>query len=79
MGESMHAIDLVWPSMARSYTLRVGIGRLLHAVLLVLGSLGVVLELVFWHGRLDHLVSYLAMWVGAAAFGRGIRAALSRE
>jgi hypothetical protein len=72
-------IDLVWPPMARRYTLRVGVGRLLHAILLVLGSLGVLLELVFWHGRMDHLASYFLMWVGAAVIGRGIRAVLSRE
>jgi hypothetical protein len=54
----VRAIDLVWSPMARRYTLTIGMGRLLHAVLLVLASSGVVLELMFWHGRMDHLASY---------------------
>jgi hypothetical protein len=65
--------------MARRYTLAVGIGRFSHAILLVFGSLGVVLELAFWHGRMDHLASYFLMWFGAAVIGRGVRAVLSRE
>jgi hypothetical protein len=75
----MRVTDLMWPPMRRSYTLPIGIGRLLHGAFLVIGSMGVVLELAFWHGRWDHLAIFTVMWVGAAAIGRVLRAVLSRE
>jgi len=65
--------------MSRGYSLRVGCGRLLHAVFLIIGSTGVLIELTFWHGRWDHLLSYLLVWVGASFLGRIVRAVLSRE
>lgn len=79
VGESMHIVELVWPPMWRRYTLMIGIGRLLHATLLIFGSMGVLLELTCWHVRSDHVVSYLLYWFGAAVLGRIVRAVLSRE
>ena len=75
----MRVLALVWPPMSRRYTLTVGCGRLLHAAFLILGSMGVVVELTYWHGQWSHLVSYMLMWVGAAIAGRTLRAILSRE
>ena len=77
--EHLRVADLIWPRMWRPYTLPIGIGRLMHGVRLVIGSMGVTGELIFWHRRWDHLASFLAIWASAAVFGRFVRAVLARE
>ncbi|WP_156400446.1 hypothetical protein [Caulobacter sp. Root655] len=47
--------------------------------LITVGSMGVVIELLNWHGRWDHLAMYALMWLAAASVGRGLRFWLSRE
>ena len=80
MGERLMRVgDLVWPPMWRPYTPLIGCGRLLHGAFLIIGSLGVVVELAFWHGNWEHFAIYSVMWLGAAVTGRITRAALSLE
>jgi hypothetical protein len=50
-----------------------------HVALVIIGSMGVVIELLNWHGRWDHLAMYALMWFAAASLGRGLRFCLSRE
>ena len=51
----------------------------MHVALIIVGSMGVVIELLGWHGRWDHLALYAVMWLAAACVGRGLRFWLSRE
>ncbi len=52
---------------------------MLYVAMIIIGSLGVVAETVFWHGRWDALFLFTAIWVGFAIFGRLCRYFLARE
>ncbi len=75
----MKLSTLIWPKSRPDYSQRVAAGRVMHVALVVIGSIGVVIELLNWHGRWDHLASYAAMWFAAAGLGRGLRFLLARE
>ena len=75
----MKLSTLIWPQSRRDYSQRAAAGRVTHVALAVIGSMGVVIELLNWHGRWDHLALYAMMWLAAASIGRGLRYWLSGE
>lgn len=70
---------LIWPRSRPDHGQRAAAGRVMHVALVVIGSMGVVIELLNWHGRWGHLARYAVMWLVAACLGRGLRFWLSRE
>ncbi|KQZ30689.1 hypothetical protein [Caulobacter sp. Root1472] len=75
----MKLLTLIWPKSRQNYSQRAATGRVMHVALIVIGSMGVMIELLNWHGRWDHLALYAAMWLAAASLGRGLRFWVSRE
>lgn len=75
----MRLSTLLWPRSRPDHSQRTAAGRVTHVVLVIIGSMGVVIELLNWHGRWDHLALYGAMWLAMASIGRGLRFWLSRE
>ncbi len=75
----MELRTIIWPRSRKDYSMRAAAGRVLHVAMLLIGSFGVVVELVYWHGRWDHLAVYGAMWVAYAALGRIVRLVLAHE
>ena len=75
----MKLSTLIWPRSRPDHSQSAATGRVMHVALVVIGSMGVVIELLNWHGRWNHLALYAAMWLGAAVVGRGVRFWLSRE
>lgn len=75
----MNLSTVLWPRSRKDYSVRTAAGRVMHVALIIVGSMGVVIELLGWHGRWDHLALYAVMWLAAACVGRGLRFWLSRE
>jgi hypothetical protein len=70
---------VIWPKARKDYSMRTAFGRVTYVAMLIIGSLGVIVELIYWHGRWDHLAIYAAMWLAYAALGRLARLVLARE
>ena len=70
---------IIWPKARNDHSMRVAVGRVTYVTMLIIGSLGVILELFHWHGRWDHLALYTAMWLAYAILGRAARLVLARE
>lgn len=75
----MKLSTLIWPKSRQNFSQSAAAGRVMHVALIVIGSMGFVIELLNWHGRWDHLALYAVMWLAAAGVGRGLRFWLSRE
>ena len=75
----MDLSTFIWPRSRPDHSQRGAAGRVMHVALVVIGSMGVVIELLDWHGRWDHLAIYTLMWIGSACVGRSLRLWLSRE
>ncbi|MBU4435053.1 MAG: hypothetical protein KKC14_11625 [Alphaproteobacteria bacterium] len=75
----MNIRAIFWPTARKDYSARAAAGRLLYVAMIIIGSLGVVAETVFWDGRWDALFFFAAIWVGVAVFGRLCRYLLARE
>jgi hypothetical protein len=46
---------------------------------IIIGSFGVVVELIYWHGRWDHLAIYSVVWLAHAFLCSAARWILARE
>jgi fatty-acid desaturase len=69
---------MLWPRARADYSGRVGVGRMVFAVLLVMGAIPLAIEIAY-HRYWPHIAIFSLVWIAMSAIGRLARYALARE